>query len=268
MRKRVVTWLLLLAAIAVQAQTQSDLILMVSKEGKMIAIPKFMTYELNIPKFAYKTYTPSMNMGREFERQLRAFAPDLPPAVDERPMDMQVLSAAYAPFYNEFTPMLRRVSPMMLDFNELSTTRISDNVNFWVQGQQYTWPGAGGITRVTTALSWHKDRWEITGGAFAGRFYTPFNLSPGFMGGVNAQVSFEATDWLKIRGWGQYAEYGKEDRNPHMLMNPFFNHTNVGGALEFKFNDKFGMGVGVNYEYNPMRRKMERQQLIYPIFFR
>lgn len=268
MKKRLVIWLLLLVAVAVEAQVQSDLIMTVNSEGRMIAIPKFMNYELNIPKFAYKTYTPSMNMAREFERQSRAFTPDIPPAIDERPMDMQVLSTAYQPFFNEFTPMLRRVSPMALDFNELSVTPISDNVDFWVQGQQYTWLGAGGITRVSTALSWHKDRWVVTGGAFAGRFYTPLNPSPGFMGGANVQVSYEATDWLKIRGWGQYAEYGKDSRNSHMLMNPSFNHTNVGGAFEFKLNNKFGMGVGVNYEYNPIRRKMERQQLIYPIFIK
>ena len=45
-----------------------------------------------------------------------------------------------------------------------------------------------------------------------------------------------------------------------MLMNPFYNHTNVGGAFEFKVNDSgFRVGVGVNYEYNPIRGKMERQ---------
>ena len=51
-----------------------------------------------------------------------------------------------------------------------------------------------------------------------------------------------------------------------MLRNPFFYHTQVGGAMEFKITDNFWMGAGVNYEYNPVRRKMEPQFLVYPVF--
>ena len=47
---------------------------------------------------------------------------------------------------------------------------------------------------------------------------------------------------------------------------PFFYHTQVGGAMEFKITDNFWMGAGVNYEYNPVRRKMEPQFLVYPVF--
>lgn len=264
MKNGLVIWLLLLAATCVQAQ--SDLVLMMNKEGKLIAIPKRMSYELNIPEFSYKSYTPANTLA--LDKRLREFMPDLPPGIDERPMDMQVLSAAYQPFFNVFTPMIRRVSPMAMDFNEVSITPVSDHVDFLVNGQQYTWPGAGGITRITTALVWRNDNWTVSGGAFAGRFYTPFNSSPGFMGGAHAEVGYQATDWLKLRTWGQYAGYGKEKENPHMLMNPFYNHTSVGSGLELKLNDNFGVGMGVNFEYNPMKRKMEPQYMVYPIFFR
>lgn len=264
MKRSIITGMLLLAAICVQAQ--SELVMMVNKEGRLVAVPKMkMSYELNIPKLSYKTYTPSSTF--DLDEKLRSFQPDAPRMADERPMDMQVLSAAYQPFFNVFTPMIRRVSPMAFDFNETSLVPISDNVDFLVNGHQYTWPGAGGITRVTTQLEWHKDRWTFGGGAFAARYYTPFNPSPGFMGGVNVNASYQAADWLKIRGWGQYADYGNDSRNPHMLMNPFYNHTNVGGALEFKLNNNFGVGAGVNYEFNPRNRKMERQVLFFPVFY-
>ncbi|KEJ85067.1 hypothetical protein HMPREF1002_04779 [Porphyromonas sp. 31_2] len=36
--------------------------------------------------------------------------------------------------------------------------------------------------------------------------------------------------------------------------------------MEFKITDNFWMGAGVNYEYNPVRRKMEPQFLVYPVF--
>jgi hypothetical protein len=44
------------------------------------------------------------------------------------------------------------------------------------------------------------------------------------------------------------------------------NHTGMGGAMEFMFTENIGAGMGVSYEYNPMRRRLEPQYLLYPIF--
>ena len=87
------------------------------------------------------------------------------------------------------------------------------------------------------------------------------------MGGVNATVSIEVVDWMTVKGWGQYAFYQKGERtNPHMLLNPYYNHTSGGGAFEFKVKDNFSFGVGVNYEYNPWNKRMDPQFLFYPAF--
>ena len=99
-----------------------------------------------------------------------------------------------------------------------------------------------------------------------GSFFSPFNPSPGITAGANVQVEYQPTDWLKLKGWGQYAYYADEYNNPHMLSNPFLYHTQVGGSMEFKVTDNFWMGAGINYEYNPVRRKMEPQFLVYPVF--
>lgn len=265
-RGDLLTLLLILSGLTLftSIRAQTDLVLTMNKEGKIVAIPRKEHYELNIPQWSYKSYTPSSS--RDIESKLREFVPDIPATPDERPMDMQVQSAAYRPYFDVFTPMLRRVSPMALDFNETSVIPIGDNLYFLTNGRQYTWPGAGGLTEIAPSLVWKTGRFTFNAGAFGGKFYTPFNVSPALMGGVNAQVKYDATDRIALRAWGQYAVYGDEDKNPHMLLNPFYNHTSVGGAVEFKFNENFGIGVGVNYEYNPIRRKMEPQYLIYPIF--
>lgn len=256
---------LLICTICVSLKAQSDLTVTLNKDGKILILPREKQYELNLPEFSYKSYTPAST--REIEAKLQEFMPGLPAKADERPMDMQVSSTAYMPYFNVFTPMLERVSPMALDFDETSVVRLGDRVVFLVNGRQYTWPGTGGLTRIQPELMWQNDRWMLSVGAFAGKFYTPFNPSPQLMGGVNAQVRYAITDWMAARAWGQYAAYGKkEERNPHMLMNPFYNHTSVGGAMEFRITDNFGLGFGVNYEYNPFRRKMEPQYMIYPLF--
>ena len=243
------------------AQSVFDFVL--NREGKITAVPKFRTLDFNIPEYSYKTYTPSRLT--ELEKKLREFTPDFPPQVDERPMDMQVLSLAYRPFFNVFAPMIRRVSPMAFDFQEFSFTPISETTGMLTVGEQYTWPGAGGLTQISSSLVWQQDRWTLTGGAFAGRYFTPFNPSPDFMGGFNATASYEATDWLTLRSWAQYTFYEKKERsNPQMLLNPFYNHTSVGGAFEFKVKDDIGIGIGVNFEYNPWNKRMDPQFLIYP----
>lgn len=254
----------LLSVICIHVEAQSDLTFTMDKEGKVLIIPREKHYELNLPKFSYKSYTPAST--RLIESKLQEFMPGQPRQADERPMDMQVASAAYRPYFNVFTPMLRQVSPMALDFNETSVIPLNDHFSFVVNGRQYTWPGAGGLTEITPQLMWQNERWMWSVGGFAGKFYTPFNPSPALMGGVHAQARYAVTEWMAVRAWGQYAAYGDEEKNPHMLLNPFYNHTSVGGALEFKFTENAGVGFGVNYEYNPIRRKMEPQYLFYPIF--
>ena len=116
MKRGISLIILLLCALCLQAQ--SDLTWIRTKEGRMVAVPKRAVFDLNLPKFTYKSFTPSDR--QLIEAKLREFIPDLPVQSayeQERPMDMIISSAAYQPFFNPYTPMLRRVSPMALDFH-------------------------------------------------------------------------------------------------------------------------------------------------------
>lgn len=244
---------------------QADFAFMLNKEGKIVALPKFTKFEFNIPELSYKSYTPSST--RMTDDLLKSYQPQETTNFDERPMDMQVLSGAYKPFYEEYAPMLRRVSPTAFDFREVEFIPLNENLAFAVTGQQQTWPGMGGITSVSPSLVWQSGPWQVDGGAFAARYFTPFNQSPELVLGANLHGSYQMTDWLKLHGWGQYAGYdSNERRNPHMLLSPYYNHNSIGGAFEFKLNEDFGVGAGLQYEFNPMRNKWERQILLFPVF--
>lgn len=239
-----------------------------SSDGKIIFVPRKPDFDYNIviPEPLYTPYTPSKNitLNVELKDLIRGYRPI---SLSDRPMDMQVISSAYQSFFNVYTPMLRRMSPMALDFRETSIVPLSSNVALFAVGEQYTWPAAGGMTYVSPGVVWKNDRLSVAGYGFAGRFYTPFNINPAYTGGGGLQVQYQLTDWMAVKTWGQYAHFsGNEKYNPHMLLNPSFNHTNAGGTFEFKINENFGMGMGVNYEYNPRRRRMEPQYLVYPIF--
>lgn len=244
---------------------QSDLVFMLNNEGRLIAIPRYFTYEYKAPELSYKTYTPAST--RLIDDMLKAYQPSTPVKLDERPMNMQIRSTAYRPFYNAYTSMLRRVSPVAFDFAETELVALNENFTFAVTGRQDSWPGAGGITSITPSLTWHNETFDVSGGGFAARYFTPFNASPELVTGGYLHAGAQVTDWLKVNAWGQRAHYyGKERYNPHMIMNPFFYHNAIGTSLEFKIKDHFGVGAGVQYEFNPMQRKWERQILLFPVF--
>jgi len=172
---------LLLTLGALYGFAQSDLVFQLNQEGKLVVIPKYMTYELHIPELSYKTYTPASTV--KLDMKMPDYNPELSMYLDERPMDMQILSTAYRPFFNVFTPMLMNVSPMALDFDETYFKSLNDQVTFLMNGTQMTWPGSGSLTSVTPMLSWSDEKWTFRGSAFAARYATPFDPSPGFVGG-------------------------------------------------------------------------------------
>lgn len=266
MKRGLVIWIVLIIWSCAVLHAQSDFSFILNKEGKVVVIPKKMDYEFHIPPYTYKSYTPSST--REIDMKLKEFVPEFRPLhIDERPMDMEIASTAYRPFFDVFTPMIRQMSPMALDFEELEIVPLNEQFSFLSYGQQQTWPGLGRLITVDGNLIWQQNQWMLGGGLFAGRYSTPYNASPVFMGGFNLNARYEATEWLALRAWGSYVMYEKDEKyNPHMLWNPYYNHTQVGGAFEFKFNENVGVGMGVNFEYNPVRRKMVPQYLIYPIF--
>lgn len=92
--------------------------------------------------------------------------------------------------------MLRRVSPMALDFHEVSVVPVSEHLAFITSGQQYTWPGVGGLTRINTELLWTHERFSLSGGAFGGRYFTSFNPSPEIYGWLqcNGQLRPDGLD--------------------------------------------------------------------------
>jgi hypothetical protein len=262
-------WLVLLMVVSggcfVGAQMPAELTYSVNKEGKVIALPKYKTYELAMPAYSFKLHAPSSGMDMDVKWQ--EFVPGFQLSLNDRPMDIQVLSAAYRPFFDIYAPMMRAVSPTAYDFTETSVFPVNKNVAFFATGSQSTWPGLGGMTTINPGMIWQQSNWTVTGGVFGGRFYTPFNLHPGYMAGANLHVRYDVNERLALRTWGQYAFYGEgENYNPYMLQSPFYNHTGVGGAAEFMLNESFGVGAGVNYEYNPFKRRMEPQYLLYPVF--
>lgn len=257
---------------------QSTLKFIVDKEGKLFAIPSETNYEIKIPEATYKSYTSVSEQNRRLQekyaeayRQYTSFNRVEYIFTDysylqeaDRPANMNVLSEAYRPFFNPYTPMLWRINPMALDYDEWYIKPVAFNTAVLVNGRQETWPALGGINIASMAVSHRAGSFTVTTGGFAGRYYTPYTPHPSYWGGVNATARYELTDWMAMRAWGSYAFYGDNKADPFMVANPWMNRTNVGGSMEFKVSDDFGFGIGVNYQHNHFNNRMEPQFMFYP----
>ncbi len=257
---------------------QSTLKFIVDKEGKLFAIPSETTYEIKVPEATYKSYTSVSEQNRRLQekyteayREFTSFSrvefifADYSYLHDvDRPANMNVLSDAYRPFFNPYTPMLWQINPMALDYDEWLVKPIGPNTAFLVNGVQETWPALGGINIASMAVSHRAGSFTVTTGGFAGRYYTPYTPNPSYWGGVNISAKYEINDWMAMRAWGSYAFFGENKADPFMVANPWMNRTNVGGSMEFKVSDDFGFGIGVNYQHNHFNNRMEPQFLFYP----
>lgn len=257
---------------------QSTLKFIVDKEGKLFAIPSETTYEIKVPEATYKSYTSVSEQNRRLQekyaeayREFTSFSrvefifADYSYLHDvDRPANMNVLSDAYRPFFNPYTPMLWQINPMALDYDEWLVKPIGPNTAFLVNGVQETWPALGGINIASMAVSHRAGSFTVTTGGFAGRYYTPYTPNPSYWGGVNISAKYEINDWMAMRAWGSYAFFGDNKADPFMVANPWMNRTNVGGSMEFKVSDDFGFGIGVNYQHNHFNNRMEPLFLFYP----
>lgn len=256
-----------LASAAGAQQSLPRLRFIMGKEGKLTAIPVLGTAApIRIPEVGYASYTPSASYLQRLEIEQAEFRPETAALSAERPMDMNVLSGAYRAFFDEYAAMLKRVSPMALDFDEYEVYPVGAQSAFVLHGRQFTMPGAGGVTTAGAAIAWGNERLTLTGGAFAGRYFSPYATAPRFMGGANVSARYEVNDWMALRGWGQYMHSGDNGRDPFLQMNPLLEQTNVGGAVEFKVGDNGGFGVGINYQYNHFDRRMHPQYMVFPVF--
>ncbi len=247
---------------------QSKLKFIVNNEGKLFAIPSDINYEIKIPETKYKCYTSVSEQNRrllenytEFYKQYTSllnteyiFTTDFYLQEADRPINMNTLSKAYRPFFNPYIPMLWNVSPMALDYNETFRKTINKNTALWINGIQETWPALGGTNIINTAISYQVGNFSITTGGFAGRYYTPYTSSPTLWGGINILAHYDINEWLAVNAWGSQSFYGKNRADPFLQMNPLLNRTNIGGSMNFKVNDNFKFGVGINFQHNRMNQ--------------
>lgn len=98
------------------------------------------------------------------------------------------------------------------------------------------------------------DYWEIQAGLNATKFNFPFSTGQVF--GTSGAVIYRPNEKLSFRAFGSYAPasaYG-------------FQMSSFGGTIGYEFNDRWGMEVGAERIYDPMRGRWDTRPIAIPYY--
>ena len=116
--------------------------------------------------------------------------------------------------------------------------------SFFQTSSDHNW-GFEGAYSAGFGVNWHlRDNLTLTGSPFlTSYFFGPMDYSRNLSAGLNLILTYQPTDWLTLRAYGQYAHNG--------LSSPYSSliapQNSFGGEVHIKFSETFGIGGGVKY---------------------
>ena len=151
----------------------------------------------------------------------------------------------YMPYYTNPSPMF---------YGDYSTGGMMAP-NLYGYGSQSTLPGIGRINEASLMYQYNiNDYWEIQAGLNATKFNFPFSTGQAF--GTSGAVIYRPNERLSFRAFGSYAPasaYG-------------FQMSSFGGTIGYEFNDRWGMEVGAERIYDPMRGRWDTRPIAIPYY--
>jgi len=142
-----------------------------------------------------------------------------------------------------------RFNPTMRNYNWSDTTKSSAYLSIFPFNQHTTYIGLGEYNNIGSSLLWTPtNKLTIETSAFISKQFGYVLPSRQILYGTGVVLSYAMTDKLLFRIWGQYVTPGNNDL--FLNVNSLFPKTNIGADLHYKMNQKIGVGVGVEYQYD------------------
>lgn len=159
--------------------------------------------------------------------------------------EIKLHSPFYIPYY---------VNPSTIYYGDYSTGGTIAH-NLYGYGSQSTLSGIGRINEASLMYRYFiNDFWEIQTGVNAIKYNFPFSIGQSF--GATGAILYRPADKLTIKAFGSYAPasaYG-------------FHMNSFGGTISYEFNDNWGMEVGAERRYDPMKRKWDTRPIAIPYY--
>jgi hypothetical protein len=140
------------------------------------------------------------------------------------------------------------------DISSISTSHIQSN-----------YIGLGGLNSVMGIYNFQLSN---VGVISAGIYAAKFNIYNSFFNdaGLNGNFKINLSERINLNLFGQYSITGsKVAISP--FISPLYPHSNYGGSLEFKVNNKWGLILGAENEYDVFLRKWVTRPFVMPVFY-
>ncbi len=174
--------------------------------------------------------------------------PEIKSETDIPPMETQEIRYRrpfYMPYYTNPSPMF---------YGDYMTGGLIAP-NLYGYGSQSTLPGIGRINEASLMYRYDiNDFWEIQGGVNATKYNFPFSIGQAF--GATGALIYRPTDKLSFRAFGTYA--------PTSAYGFYMNR--YGGTIGYEFNNRWGVEVGAERVYDPMRRSWDIRPIAIPYY--
>jgi hypothetical protein len=138
--------------------------------------------------------------------------------------------------------------------NWINTSRIQSN-----------FIGLGGMTLFGASYNWKLGEFMIVS---SGLYASKYNIYNNFRSdaGVNGNIKFVLSDRISMNLFGQYSAKGINNA-VIPLVSALYPQSYYGGSFEFKVNDKWGLMVGANREFDVFSRKWITKPFVMPLFY-
>ena len=138
--------------------------------------------------------------------------------------------------------------------NWINTSRIQSN-----------FIGLGGMTLFGAGYNWKVGEFMVLS---SGLYATKYNIYNNFRtdAGVNGNIKFVLSDRISMNLFGQYSAKGINNA-VIPLVSALYPQSYYGGSFEFKVNDKWGLMVGADREFDVFSRKWITKPFVMPLFY-
>jgi hypothetical protein len=171
----------------------------------------------------------------------------------------------YSPLLN-FYQQNNYVNRFLLDQHLTNQFVLSDSYSITTLHIQSNFIGLGGLNFVQANYNFSPgDMVVFSPGIYAAKF----NIYNDFLndGGFNANLKIRMSDRINLNLFGQYSITGSKIAiSP--FISPIYPHSDFGGSLEFKVNEKWGLMMGTENEYDVFLRKWVTRPFVMPVFYK
>jgi len=153
----------------------------------------------------------------------------------------------------------------LIDFNNNIFNHTPQNNRSWLtlSHNNATYWGLGCANTVSGAYNFKlNDYVTLSAGMYAGKY----SINDNFMNdaGIHGNIKLALSDRFDLHVFGRYSFNNMQT----VYGSSMFPQTGLGGALEYKVNDVFGIRIGTYYEYDAIRGTWVLRPYIVPVFYK